>query len=131
MTKLHNDCNCYLKKTWKHESDQVHENMDRIMTEALDEVKNELLSLSGKLYDEERILCQDLNGIVDPDEIDRHLDPISMDVDSTIKSYYLTLRTMHINFEDLSMRSLRQMAQNAKLFETLVQARDNIYFLYK
>ena len=98
------------------------------MTEALDEVKNALLSLSGKLYDEERILCQDLNGIVDPDEIDRHLDPISMEVDSTIKSYYLTLRTMHINFEDLSMRSLRQMAQNAKLFETLVQARDNIQF---
>ena len=96
----------------------------------MDEVKNELLALSGKLYDEERILCQDLNGIVDPDEIDRHLDPISMEVDSTIKSYYLTLRTMHINFEDLSMRSLRQMAQNAKLFETLVQARDDLHLTF-
>ena len=102
--------------------------MDSIMTEALDEVKNELLELSGKLYDEERILCQDLSGIVDQDEIDRHLDPISMEVDSTIKSYYVTLRTMHINFEDLSMRSLRQMAQNSKLFETLVQARVETLF---
>ena len=101
------------------------------MTEALDEVKNDLLALCGKLYDEERILCQDLNGIVDQDEIDRHLDPISLEVDATIKSYYLTLRTMHINFEDLSMRSLRQMAQNAKLLETLVQARDIISVLLR
>ena len=92
-------CIIYSKKA--HNVQQSQTTYDLSIRAALDIIKEEFMLLANKLSVEEDQLRYDLEEIVDPDDIERMMEPLVTQAESIIKAHYVDFRQLNLNFKSL------------------------------
>ena len=86
---------------WAEQVEQIQTEFDLGIKDSLAIIKDEFISLANHLSDEENKLRSDLEEIVDPDEVETLMQPLSQQAESIIKAHYVDFRQLNINFKSL------------------------------
>lgn len=87
--------------SWAKEMEQIHNEFDLSIKDALTTIKEHFVSLANHLMEEQHNLRRDLEEIVDPDELDTLMEPLITQSESIVKAHYVDYRQLNMNFRTL------------------------------
>ena len=106
---------------WVAQVEELRDDIDEKIEDTLEDCKQIFSGISDMIFEEEKKLYDDLTDMIDMSEVEEFMTVVQEQVNSLIDLHYMDLRELSTNFEDLSLRSAKQMAICGKLYSELVQ----------